>query len=159
MLRTWNWNPFSDIEALRREIDRVFEEVGVGAPWPGPFSRVSFLPGRAARAYPLLNLREDSDAFYLECLAPGIDPKSLNVSVVENQVTISGEKPAPPGGSVKPEAYHRNERAAGRFVRSIELPADVDSAKAKADYKYGILDIRLPKAESAKPKRLSIDVK
>jgi len=157
MFRTWNWNALNEIDAIRREIDRVFEGAGTGTGWPVPFSRISFLPGRSARAYPLMNLREDEKAITLECLAPGIDPKSLNVSILKDQITISGEKPIA-NDAVKPEAYHRNERAAGRFVRAMTLPAEVDSDQVRADYKRGILTVTLPKAPSAQPRQLTINV-
>ena len=144
---------FREMEALRRELDRIFEDFDSG---PRSF-RVSFLPGRWARAYPLLNLREDNEAFYVEALAPGIDAESLNITASHNQLTISGEKRAP-GDNVKPEAYHRSERAAGKFMRSITLPAEVNEAAIKADYKNGLLLITLPKAEVAKAKQITVNV-
>ncbi len=58
-----------------------------------PFCRFAFLPGRAARWYPQMNISEDADHFYVEPLAPGLTPDSLKVSVARNQLTISGEKP------------------------------------------------------------------
>jgi len=146
---------FREMEALQREIDRVFGDIDGG--WRRPFRRVSFLPGLRARAYPLLNVREDKDAYYVEGLAPGIDPESLNIAVAYNQLTISGEKPAP-GDNIKPEAYHRSERAAGKFTRTITLPTEVDSARIKADYKNGMLLITLPKAEIAKAKQITVNV-
>lgn len=150
----WNWDPVREMEALRREVDRVFNEF---AGWPSPLFRVAFLPGRAARQYPLINLSEDKDAYYVEALAPGVDPRSLNVTVVHNTLTISGEK-RPPRDDIKPEAYHRAERAAGKFVRTIDLPSEVDESKVRADYKNGLLLITLPKAEEAKPRQIAVTV-
>lgn len=151
------WDPLREMEALHREIDRIFENVGGGAHWSFPFSRFSFLPGRSSRAYPLLNMSEDADSIYVEALAPGLDPKSLKVTVVRNQLSISGEK-ARCAENVKPEAWHRNERAAGGFVRTIALPGDVDDAKIKAEYKNGLLTITMPKAEAAKPRQITVNV-
>ena len=149
----WNWDPFREMEALHREMDRAFHGYGRGL----PFSRVAFLPGRAARMYPMINLTEDKDAFRVEALAPVVDSDSINVTVAHNQLTISGEK-KPLGGDIKPDQFHRSERATGRFVRSIDLPAEVDSDKVTADYKDGILLIRLPKTEAAKPKQINVSV-
>jgi HSP20 family protein len=104
----------------------------------------------------MINLSEDKDAYYVEALAPGVEPDSLEVTVVHNALTISGEKK--PLGDVDPQAYHRNERATGRFVRSIDLPSEVDSEKVKADYRNGLLLITLPKAEAAKPRQISVSV-
>ncbi len=102
-------SPFQEIDALRREIDRAFEEFGLET---GPSFRVAFLPGRLARGYPLMNLHEDADNLYVEAMAPGVDPDSLNLTVVRNTLTISGEKKRAPG-DIKPEAFHREERAGG----------------------------------------------
>ena len=115
------------------------------------------MPGRAARRYPLVNLHEDKEALYVEALAPGADPNSLNLSVVRNTLTLTGEKRSVLDG-VKPEAFHRNERAAGRFVRTIELPVEVDEGGVRADYKNGLLLVTLPKAERAKPRQINIQV-
>jgi HSP20 family protein len=145
------WNP---IDAMRRDIDRAFQNRGLSSE---PFSRTAFLPGRAARQYPLINLTEDRDYIYLEALAPGVDPESIDLAVVRNVLTISGEKRRHPE-DIKPEAFHRSERAAGKFVRTVELPVEVDADHVQAEYKNGILMVTLPKAESAKPKQISVRV-
>lgn len=149
------WNPFRELDALRREVEHAFESFGVAGP-RGRF-RTAFLPGLAARAYPLLNMGDDKENIYVEALAPGLDPEKLEVSVVRNTLRIAGEKQAL-SGDIKSEAFHRNERSAGAFVRTIELPSEVDAAKVTADYKNGVLSIRLPKAEQAKPKQISVKV-
>lgn len=151
-----NWDPFRHLEALRREIERVFDQADIRE-WTFPFSPISFLPGRAARVYPLLNLNEDSDGFHIVALAPGVDPKSIKVEVTGDQLTISGEKPVA-DASISPEAYHRSERAAGRFVRTMRLPGEIDADKITASYKRGLLQLTLPKAEAAKPKQIDVKV-
>lgn len=154
-----SWDPFREMESLRREIDRVFDNMTSGGStrWSLPFSRFSFLPGRSARAYPLLNLSEDEEHVYVEALAPGVDPQTLKVSIIRGQLVIAGEKLSPLEG-VKPEAVHRNERAAGKFMRTIDLPAPVNEGEVKAEYKDGLLRITLPKAEEAKPRTISVNV-
>jgi HSP20 family protein len=147
-------NPWQTLEALRRELDRVFDGTETRNE---PFFRTAFLPGRAARRYPLINLYEDKDAVYLEALAPGVDPATLNLSVVGNTLSITGEKRRV-AGDVKPEAFHRSERATGKFVRHLQLPVEVDEGKVRADYKDGLLLITLPKAEKAKPKQIAVQV-
>jgi HSP20 family protein len=144
------------MDRLRREIDRMFEGIAPGL-WSFPFSRFSFLPGRAARAYPLINLSEDADHIYLEALAPGVAPDSLKVSVVRDQLTLEGEK-APGAAKIEPEAFHRSERSAGKFIRTVGLPAEVDPAGIKAEYRNGLLTMTLPKAEAAKPRQVTVKV-
>ena len=147
------WDASSEMEALRREMERRFSEF-----WPGHgrVPRVAFLPGRGARQYPLVNVSEDEQNVYVEALAPGVDPKSLDLSIVQGALTINGEKPGL--AQVSAEAYHRNERAAGRFTRSIDLPADVDAARVSAEYRNGLLVVALPKTEAAKPRQIPISV-
>ena len=147
-------NPWQTLESLRRELDRVFDETGVRNE---PFFRTAFLPGRAARRYPLINLYEDKDALYLEALAPGVDSATLDIHVVGNTLSITGEKRRV-AGDVRPEAFHRSERATGKFVRHIQLPVEVDENKVRADYKDGLLIVTLPKAEKAKPKQIAVQV-
>ncbi len=148
------WNLPNDMDALRREIDRAFESVGFR---PEPFFRTAFLPGRAARRYPMINLYEDQDTVYVEALAPGVDPASLELSVVRNVLTLSGDKRRSPE-DIKPEAFHRSERAVGKFVRTFELPVEIDANNVKADYRNGLLIVSLPKAEQAKPKQIQVQV-
>ena len=150
------WNLFDEVEALRREVERAFESHGADR-WPRPFSRVSFLPGLAARAYPLLNLSEDRDNVYIEALAPGVDPDSLEITVVDGTLRIAGEK-QPLSEDVKPQAWHRNERSAGRFVRTVTLNTPVNNDAVTADYRNGLLLITLPKSEKAKPKQITVSV-
>ena len=143
---------FRAIDSLRREIDKAFEDFGFSSE---PFSRVAFLPGRSARRYPLINLYEDKENICVEAIAPGVNPDSVNLAIVRNAVTISGEKGTIPK-EVKSENFHRNERAAGEFVRTIEIPVEVDEDHVEAQYRDGLLLITLPKAEKAKPKPISV---
>lgn len=148
------WNPVVDMENLRRDIDRAFEEFGLTQ---APANRVAFLPGRGPRRYPLVNLLEDKENLYIEALTPGVDPQSLNVSVLGNRLTLSGEKVRIPN-EVKPEAFHRSERSAGKFVKNFDLPMEVGEERIQAEYKNGLLLITLPKAEKAKPRQVSVKV-
>jgi len=109
------WEPFEGFQALQREIASAFERA---SPHYHPTFRAAFLPGRAAREYPLINVYDEQDRVHVEALAPGADPSSFNITMIGRTLTISGEKPRVPG-DVKPEAFHREERAAGRFNRSI----------------------------------------
>ena len=148
------WNPFEELATLRQEVDRAFEGFGTGQ---GPLRQVAFLPGRGPRRYPLINLLEDKDHIYIEALTPGVDPQSLNVSVKHNRLTMAGEKTGI-SGDVKPEAFHRSERASGKFVRTFDLPVEVDDAGVQAEYKNGLLLVTIPKAEKAKPKQINVKI-
>lgn len=147
---------FEDMARMRREIDRILGEGGLSS-WTAPFSRISFLPGRGSRAYPLVNISEDHDNIYVDALAPGLESETLNVSVTGDQLVISGEKKPLPK-SVQPEFLHRSERSAGQFSRSMSLSTGVDSGKVQANYTDGVLKIILPKLEEAKPKKIQVKV-
>lgn len=156
-----NWDRLWDIEQefddMRRDFDRVFGGFDRADAWGLPFSRFSFLPGRAARRYPLINLSEDEQAVRAQALAPGLDPKKINVSVVRNKLSITGEKESPPE-EAKGEQYHRNERSAGPFTRTVTLPVEIASDKVQAEYRNGILNITMPKAEQARPRQIEVHV-
>lgn len=146
-----NWYPFRELETLRREIDKTFEQFGFGP----RFSQKVISGGNIGRSYPLVNLRETPEAVVVEALAPGMDPDSLRVSVTRNVLTLSGEKPAP---KVDEESFHRAERHYGKFTRTFELPTDIDADKISAEYKHGVLHITMQKAEAAKPRQIDVKI-
>jgi len=149
------WQSFDPLQALQREIENAFERAG---PQFSPTFRSAFLPGRAAREYPLINLYEEQDQVRVEALAPGAEPNSFNISVVGRTLTIAGEKPRV-SGDVKAEAFHREERAAGRFNRNIEIPFAVEQGEGlTGQYRNGLLVVTLPKSEKAKPRQIKVQV-
>jgi HSP20 family protein len=145
-----------EMSRMRREIDRILGDDRFPT-WTFPFSRISFLPGRASRAYPLINISEDSNNIYVDALAPGLDPEALNVSVSGDQLVIAGEKKPLPK-NIKSELFHRSERSTGQFARSLSLSVGVESEKVQAQYTNGVLKIILPKMEAAKPKQIQVKV-
>jgi HSP20 family protein len=144
-----SWDLFRELEGARREMDDLFRGLG--------FSRVlepSFAT-TGARHYPRINLREDTDRIEVKAVVPGVDPKALEMTVLKNTLTLAGERKTT---SVENVTWHRRERGAGRFLRTIDLPAEIDSDNVKAAYRDGIITITLPKAASARPKQIDIQV-
>lgn len=148
-MRWHTWNPWGEVDALRREIDRVFEGFGGKRGW-----RSAFLPGSSARAYPLVNVSENAEEFRVEALAPGLDIESVEVNVKGTVLTIAGSKK--PVEGVAPEAYHRNERSTGRFVKTVQLGTEINEDKVEARYAGGVLLVTLPKSEKAKPRQIAV---
>lgn len=146
------WDPLQEIDSLRRQIDRAFEDAG--SPGRGGRRRLAFLPGRGARQYPLVNVYDDGETLTVEALAPGLDADKIDLSVLRNTLTIAGEKRGPQ--NVAPERIHRIERAAGRFMRTVELPAEVDPDKVTAMYRNGFLVVTVPRAEAARPHKIAV---
>ncbi len=138
---------FREMDNLRRDIDTVFRGLGRTTPF-----EPSFLPGLGAGRHPQINLREDSDSLYVDALVPGIDPKDLELSVLRNTLTLSGVRRE----LGEKATWHRNERGSGKFLRTIELPVEVDAAKVKAECRNGVLRVTLPKSEAARPKKISV---
>ena len=146
-------NPLQELDALRRDFDHLFASI-----WPGERGRgAAFLPGRSARTYPLLNVSAEEDRYVVEALAPGLDLDKLEVTVSQGALTIAGEKLT--HGDVAPEAFHRRERAAGRFVRTLRLDREIDDDGVEARYDDGILTVTLPRAKSDLPRKVAVEVK
>ncbi|WP_303720847.1 Hsp20/alpha crystallin family protein [Malonomonas rubra] len=135
---------FQEMDMLRREIDQVFRGIGRGT---------SFLPGIGAGEYPRMNLSEDEKNYYVEALVPGIDPKDLDLNLMRGTLTLSGERKEDEGNG---RTWHRHERGAGKFMRTIELPDSIDSTKVDAEYRNGVLLITLPKPQSQQPKKITV---
>jgi HSP20 family protein len=101
--------------------------------------------------YPAMNLWEENDAAYLEAENPGLSMNDLELLVTGSEFTINGERKI----AEQPEAaYHRRERATGRFSRTIRLPWDINADKVEARLRDGVLSVKLPKSEASKPKKV-----
>ncbi len=143
------WDVFKELDSLRKEIDEAFRGAGYSRPFGTPF----LSPVTTSR-FPLVNFSEDDGHVYIEALVPGVEPKDIDLSVVRNTVTISGErKPFP---EKEGQIVHRAELGSGRFSRTLELPAEVNPDKVSAVCKDGIMQVTLAKAEHAKPKKIEI---
>ncbi len=146
-----NWDLFRELDTLRKEIDEAFR----GAGYHRPFDS-AFLSPVTTRRFPLVNFSDDDGNVYMDALVPGVDPKAIDLSVLRNTITISGERK--PFEEQKGQIIHRSELGAGRFTRTLELPVDINPDKIKAECKDGIMRITLAKAEHAKPKKIEIKV-
>jgi HSP20 family protein len=98
-----------------------------------------------------LNVREEDDAYVLSALVPGIKSEELNIQVLEDVVRITAEYNAEENDS-----YLVHELPSGSFTRTLRLPAPIDADQVEADVTNGVLTLRLPKAESARPKQIKI---
>jgi HSP20 family protein len=136
-------SPFGEVERMRRQMDRLFED--------------AMSPHRPPQAgvFPLLNLTEDKDRYYVRAELPGVKADELEIQVTGKNLSISGERKI----SAEDESarYHRREREAGTFSRMIGLPGEVDTDKVEANLENGILTILVPKAEIAKPKQITVN--
>ena len=144
------WDPFRDLVGLQERMNRMFDESYRGA---RTHSDEWAIGGAWA---PAVDIYEHDGNIVLKAELPGIDPKSVDVRLENNTLTLRGERKF--DTDVKQDSYHRVERAYGSFTRSFTLPTIVDQEKMKADYKDGVLQVTLPKREEAKPKQINVAV-
>jgi HSP20 family protein len=107
-------------------------------------------------ATPAVDLYEEKDDIVVKAEVPGLEKDQIEVNLSANRLTIKGEKKQEE--EVKKEGYYRSERSYGSFLRTLELPTEVQTDKVKAAFKNGILEIRLPKTEEAKKKEIKVNV-
>ncbi len=133
------WDPFRDFQ---REVGRIFEN----------FEPLQNL--RTPRAFPAINLYDSGEQYTLTAELPGVVPEDIDLAITGDVLTLRGERKRPEG--ISDESYRRQERAFGRWARSISLPERVDATQVTAGYTNGILTVTLPKAEVAKPRHISV---
>lgn len=144
-----SWDMLRELDNLRREVDEAFRGAGFNRPF-GP----TFLAPISSRRFPLVNFSEDDGNLFVDALLPGVDPKNIDLSVVRNSITISGERK--PFEEQKGQIVHRSELGSGNFSRTLELPVDINPDRIKAECKDGIMQISLGKAEHAIPRKIEI---
>ncbi len=134
----------------RGEMDRLVHDFfgPVSAALPGRWSEVG-----PACSFPALNVWESGDALYAEAEVPGMKHEDLEISVLGNELTLRGRRGEQPREGA---TYHRQERGVGEFNRVLRLPIEIDADRVEASLKDGILLIKLPKAESAKPRQIPV---
>lgn len=102
--------------------------------------------------FPAINVVQTPTEVQVYLLAPGIDPKQLNVSIQQNLLTIEGQRPRDESKAT----YYRQERFNGKFHRAISLSDDIDTQRVEAQYRDGIVQITLRRREAAKPRQIEI---
>ncbi len=143
------WEPARELQTIQQEMNRLF----------GSAFDVQAGAGNGAGAgrwVPAMDLVEDGDHFVLRADLPGIDEDAVSVEVEDNVLTISGNRKSE--HEDRKEGYHRIERAFGRFSRSLTLPEGIDAESIEASFKNGVLEVRVPKPEQRKPRRVAINV-
>ncbi|NNL76336.1 MAG: Hsp20/alpha crystallin family protein [Desulfobacterales bacterium] len=133
-------SPWDDLHRMRQQLEQMFDDT--------PQQRAS------AGVFPLINLTEDKDKYYIRAELPGVKGAELDIQVTGKNLAISGERKI--ASEEEGARYHRREREAGTFSRMIGLPGEVDTDKVEAKLENGILTIVVSKAEIAKPKQISV---
>ncbi len=140
------WEPFREIDELQREMNRLFNRITPAG--NGETVGVGFAPAA--------EISETPEAIHLKLEIPGMEAKDLNVEVTAESVTISGERKSE--SRTEEKGMTRTELRYGKFHRLIPLPARIENTKVQAEYKDGILNLNLPKAEEEKHKVVKVDL-
>ena len=133
------WDPWQDVRRFQEDVNRLFQRPTAA---PSEFD------------FPPLNVTREAERIVVEAPVPGVNRESLEVTTTGNTVTIKGERKA--DAEVPTEHWHRRERLAGRFVRSVKLDTRLATDQTRATYRDGILRIEVPIAPDAKPHRVQI---
>ncbi|MGH8066253.1 MAG: Hsp20/alpha crystallin family protein [Candidatus Entotheonellia bacterium] len=147
MMTLVRWHPTRDVVTRRQEMNRLANEFFRG----GIKGRVGWWAGSRT---PAVDMYENDQTLTLKVELPGFSKEDVQVEIKDNMLTLKGERKRET--EVKKEQYHRVERAYGAFQRSFMLPVLVDADKAEATFKDGVLELKLPKAEEAKPKAIRV---
>ena len=145
-------NPIRDLVTLQERMNRLFEEAAVRRQGGGE-EEGRDLSMERADWYPAADVFESEADFVVALDLPGVERGALKVDLDEDRLTVSGERRAEGG-----EVVRRAERPAGRFARSFTLPSVVDRDRITADYKDGVLRLRLPKRVEPQERRVQIKV-
>jgi len=143
------WEPLREMATLQNEMNRMF-----GTFFDTPTGAVS---GNGVRRWmPAMDLVETEEHFVLRADLPGMGEEDISIEVQDSTLTLSGERKAEHESN--DEGYYRLERASGAFTRSLTLPEGVDAEQIAAKFDRGVLEIRIPKPEERKPRRVAIQV-
>ena len=139
------WEPLRELSSLQNEVNRLFNTVFDG-PTPS---------GNAMRRWmPPMDLLESGDDFVLKADLPGMSEEDVTIELEDSTLTVSGERKAE--HKTENEGFYRVERATGAFSRSLTLPKGVDAEAVTASFDRGVLEVRIPKPQERKPRRISI---
>jgi HSP20 family protein len=142
------WTPFQDLATVQERMNRIFNEFHN--------RRDDDVMTRGAWIPPVDIFETGDKELVIKAELPAMTREDIDVSVDNHTLTLRGEKKF--NAEVKEEQYHRVERTYGSFSRSFSLPPTVDVTKVSAEYKDGVLTIKLPLREEAKPKQIKVEV-
>jgi HSP20 family protein len=141
------WEPLRELGTLQSEMNRLFNTVFDGPTPNGATMR---------RWMPAMDLLESGDHFVLRADLPGMAEDDVKIELEDSVLTVSGERKAE--HEERKAGYYRVERSTGSFSRSLTLPEGVNAEAIKASFDRGVLEIRIPKPEQRKPRKVAISV-
>ena len=146
------WDSSRELSSLQAEMNRLFQSF-FDTPSTGSTQGGT---GGLRRWHPAMDLVETEDHFVLRADLPGVAESDVKVELEDNVLTLSGERRHEQ--EVKKGGYYRIERPSGTFARTLTLPEGVDADAVEATFDKGVLEVRIPKPEQRKPRRVAITV-
>ena len=143
------WEPVRELNTLQSEMNRLFNTL-----FDAPLANGGTTGPR--RWLPPMDLVETEDDFVLRADLPGLSEGDVNIELEDNVLTISGERKSE--HEERKEGFYRVERASGSFSRSLTLPEGVNAEAIEAGFDRGVLEVRIPKPEERKPRKVAISV-
>jgi HSP20 family protein len=140
------WEPLRELSSFQTEMNRLFNTVF--DPQTGAAN------GQSRRWSPAMDLLETEEHFVLRADLPGMSEDDVSIELEDNVLTVSGERKAE--HEEHQEGFYRVERAFGAFSRSLTLPRGVDAESVSAAFANGVLEVRIPKPEARKPRKIAI---
>jgi HSP20 family protein len=148
------WDPLGELTQLQDRVNRAFSDYGRGSA-PNRTDESLMTTGTWA---PPVDIYQNADQeLVLKAELPDMSPEDIELSVNNDTLTIRGEKRF--SNEVPEDQFHRIERRYGTFSRSFSLPSSVDATKISAEHRNGVLTVRLPAREEAKPRQIKVDVR
>jgi len=144
------WNPWRELEDMEKRLSTIFGRTPMA---PSGEKKETIA---VTEWSPLVDISEDEKEYVIKAELPDMKKEEIKINVHEDVLSISGERKYEK--EEKGKKYHRVERAYGSFMRSFTLPEDADGSKVNAEYKDGVLNVRLPKSEKAKPKTIEVKI-
>jgi HSP20 family protein len=145
------WEPVRELTSLQTEMNRLFNTF-----FDTPGSSGSGNGGALRRWLPPMDLVETEEHFVLRADLPGLSEEDVSIELEDSVLTVAGERKAE--HEDKKEGFYRLERSFGQFRRSLTLPEGVDADGIMASFDKGVLEVRIPKPEERKPRRVAIQV-
>ena len=144
------WDPFRELEEVSERLNRVFGRSGLATADRGKDVMTSF------DWAPSVDVAETAEEFQIKAELPDIRKEDVKLSIENGVLRIEGERKQEK--EEKGKKWHRVERSYGSFLRTFTLPDNIDDAKVQAEFKDGVLNVRLPKSATAKPKSVQVKV-
>lgn len=148
MMELVKWNPWNEMMSLRNSLERMFDD-------RFPADRGEGREAAGGFWNPAVDVFETDEAYVINAELPGVSRENIEIDVKNRLLTVKGERGQE--NETRKDRCYRKERSFGRFERTFPLPGGVDTEKITAEFKNGVLKIRIPRPEGKKPRQITVN--